>query len=90
MAHHQGLVNYSLSLAEANRAHRRRSHAAISTMSFDFIVSEVYPTLAVGGTLVLRSDEMVTSTSAFVQFIADDEVSVIQFTTAFWHELVSA
>jgi len=89
MAHHRGLVNYSLSLAEALALTATDRMLQFSTMSFDFIVSEVYPTLAVGGALVLRSDEMVTSTGAFVQFIADNEVSVIQFTTAFWHELVS-
>ena len=89
MAHHRGLVNYSLSLAEALTLTAADRMLQFSTMSFDFIVSEVYPTLAVGGAIVLRSDEMVTSTRAFVQFIADNEVSVIQFTTAFWHELVS-
>ena len=89
MAHHKGLVNYSLSLAEALALTAADRMLQFSTMSFDFIVSEVYPTLAVGGALVLRSDEMVTSTSKFVQFIADNNVSIIQFTTAFWHELVS-
>lgn len=89
MAHHTGLVNYSLSLAEALSLTAADRMLQFSTMSFDFIVSEVYPTLAVGGALVLRSDEMVTSTRKFVQFIAGNKVSVIQFTTAFWHELIS-
>lgn len=89
MAHHLGLVNYSLALAAALELTAADRMLQFSTMSFDFIVSEVYPTLATGGALVLRSDEMVTSTKAFVDFIADNKVSVIQFTTAFWHELVS-
>ena len=89
MAHHLGLVNYSLALAEAIDLTAQDRMLQFSTMSFDFIVSEVYPTLAVGGALVLRSDEMVTSTQAFLDFIEKREVSVIQFTTAFWHELVS-
>ncbi len=89
MAHHFGLVNYSLALAEALKLNATDRMLQFSTMSFDFIVSEVYPTLAVGGALVLRSDEMINSTQAFVDFIAAEEVSVIQFTTAFWHELIS-
>ena len=89
MAHHLGLVNYSLALAEALSLTATDRMLQFSTMSFDFIVSEVYPTLATGGAIVLRSDEMATSTKAFVDFIAAEEVSVIQFTTAFWHELVS-
>ncbi|MEO1393835.1 MAG: amino acid adenylation domain-containing protein [Cyanobacteria bacterium J06634_5] len=89
MAHHLGLVNYSLALAEALSLTAGDRMLQFSTMSFDFIVSEIYPTLAVGGTLVLRSDGMATSTKAFVDFIAETSVSVIQFTTAFWHELVS-
>ena len=89
MAHHRGLVNYSLALAEAIDLTSADRMLQFSTMSFDFIVSEVYPTLAVGGALVLRSDEMVTSTKNFLDFITRTEVSVIQFTTAFWHELVS-
>ncbi len=89
MAHHLGLVNYSLALAEALELTAADRMLQFSTMSFDFIVSEVYPTLATGGALVLRSDDMVTSTKAFVDFVAENKVSVIQFTTAFWHELVS-
>lgn len=89
MAHHLGLVNYSLAIAEALELTAADRMLQFSTMSFDFIVSEVYPTLATGGAIVLRSDEMVTSTQAFVDFIAAEKVSVIQFTTAFWHELVS-
>ena len=89
MAHHKGLVNYSLSLAEALSLTAADRMLQFSTMSFDFIVSEVYPALATGGALVLRSDEMVASTSNFIQFIAENEVSIIQFTTAFWHELVT-
>jgi len=89
MAHHFGLVNYSLALAEAVDLTCKDRMLQFSTMSFDFIVSEVYPTLAVGGAIVLRSDEMIQSTQAFVDFIAKTDVSVIQFTTAFWHELVS-
>ncbi|MFK8185763.1 MAG: amino acid adenylation domain-containing protein [Phormidesmis sp.] len=89
MAHHLGLVNYSLALAEATDLTHGDRMLQFSTMSFDFIVSEVYPTLAVGGAVVLRSDDMVTSTKAFLDFITETEVSVIQFTTAFWHELVS-
>lgn len=89
MAHHRGLVNYSLALAEALELTAADRMLQFSTMSFDFVVSEVYPTLATGGAMVLRSDEMVTSTQAFLDFISATEVSVIQFTTAFWHELVS-
>jgi amino acid adenylation domain-containing protein len=89
MAHHFGLVNYSLALAEALALNPQDRMLQFSTMSFDFIVSEVYPTLATGGALVLRSDDMIRSTQAFVDFIAAEKVSVIQFTTAFWHELVS-
>lgn len=89
MAHHRGLVNYSLALVEALDLTAADRMLQFSTMSFDFIVSEIYPTLAAGGSLALRSDEMVCSTQAFVDFIAQNEVTVIQFTTAFWHELVN-
>ncbi|MEL6882628.1 MAG: amino acid adenylation domain-containing protein, partial [Cyanobacteria bacterium J06607_10] len=89
MAHHRGLVNYSLALVEALTLTPADRMLQFSTMSFDFIVSEVYPTLASGGSLALRTDEMVRSTQAFVDFIAQEEVTVIQFTTAFWHELVN-
>ncbi|MGB5915427.1 MAG: amino acid adenylation domain-containing protein [Phormidesmis sp.] len=89
MAHHRGLVNYSLALVEALALTATDRMLQFSTMSFDFIVSEVYPTLAVGGCLVLRTDDMMRSTQAFIDFIAAQQVTVIQFTTAFWHELVN-
>ncbi len=89
MAHHRGLVNYTLALIEALALTASDRMLQFSTMSFDFIVSEVYPTLASGGSLALRTDEIARSTQAFVDFITRYEVTVIQFTTAFWHELVN-
>ncbi|MEL6247111.1 MAG: amino acid adenylation domain-containing protein [Cyanobacteria bacterium J06627_15] len=89
MAQHVGVASYSLAMAAALGLHRCDRMLQFSTMSFDFIVSELYPTLISGGTVVLRSDEMATSIRAFLDFITAEAVTVIQFTTAFWHELVS-
>jgi amino acid adenylation domain-containing protein len=56
--------------------------------SFDTAVEEIFPTLLGGGTLVLRSDNMVTHASDFFAQVADLSLTVLDLPTAFWHLLV--
>lgn len=58
--------------------------------SFDASIEEIFPTLAVGGTLLLRSDEMIRSMSIFLQRCEENCITVLDLPTAFWHQLVVA
>jgi amino acid adenylation domain-containing protein/non-ribosomal peptide synthase protein (TIGR01720 family) len=59
-----------------------------ASMSFDTSAEEIYPCLSRGARLVLRSDKMLASHTAFLEQCRDWQVSVLDLPTAYWHELV--
>jgi len=56
--------------------------------TFDASVEEIFPTLAAGATLILRSDAMIRSFPHFVQACADLGITVLDLPSAFWHAWV--
>lgn len=59
-----------------------------ASISFDTSVEEIYPILLTGGTLVLRSDAMLGSVTAFLRACRDAAITVLDLPTAYWHVLV--
>src|SRR5262249_51560351 len=59
-----------------------------ASYGFDTSVEEIFPCWASGGTVVLRSEEMLGSAGRFVGQCEEWEVSVVNLPTAYWHELV--
>jgi amino acid adenylation domain-containing protein len=60
-----------------------------ASISFDAAVEEIYPCLTAGGTLVLRTDEMISTAAQFLATCRDWQVTVLDFPTAYWHQLVT-
>ena len=60
-----------------------------ASVSFDTAVEEIYPCLSVGGTLVLRSHEMVGSSRIFLETISNHEITILDLPTAYWHQLTA-
>ncbi|MEL6605585.1 MAG: amino acid adenylation domain-containing protein, partial [Cyanobacteria bacterium J06614_10] len=58
-----------------------------ASISFDAAVEEIYLTLCSGGTLLLRDDEMIASSEAFCRVSAEQQLTVWDLPTAFWHRL---
>ena len=56
-----------------------------ASFSFDSSVVEIFPTLAAGGTLVLRPAELVAPDQAFVEFLALHRITIVDLPTAFLH-----
>ncbi|MEO1396569.1 MAG: amino acid adenylation domain-containing protein [Cyanobacteria bacterium J06634_5] len=88
MVRHQGVVNHAIAMATAFEMTPSDRMLQFSSMSFDIIVEELYPTLITGATLVLRPEEIATSLSAFLKFTAAEKITILDLPTAFWHELV--
>ncbi|NEQ48312.1 MAG: amino acid adenylation domain-containing protein [Leptolyngbya sp. SIOISBB] len=61
-----------------------------ASISFDASVEEIYPTLTVGATLILRPDEMLSSPTTFWQTGEQHQLSVLSLPTAYWHELAAS
>ena len=57
-----------------------------SSFVWDTFTEETFPTLSVGGTVVLRGD--VSSHWAFASYVRKMRVNVLNLPTAFWHGLV--
>jgi surfactin family lipopeptide synthetase A len=56
-----------------------------ASISFDTAIEEIFPTLASGATLVLRTDSMIGSVDAFLQACTDWGITLIDFPTAYWN-----
>jgi amino acid adenylation domain-containing protein len=53
--------------------------------AFDAAVEEIFPVLCGGGTLVLRTEEMISSIPAFMRACARFRITVLDLPTAFWN-----
>ena len=86
---HRSLVNYTEAVAaeyEVTAADRVLQFASIS---HDTHAEEIYPCLARGGTLVLRTDSMLDSYAGFLRACQDWSLTLVSLPTAYWHELVA-
>ncbi|MFM0502679.1 amino acid adenylation domain-containing protein [Paraburkholderia caffeinilytica] len=57
-----------------------------STFNFDGFVEQVFPTLAVGATLIVRGPEL-WSSERFLAQVAAERITVADLTTAYWNAL---
>ncbi|MBD6618563.1 amino acid adenylation domain-containing protein [Komarekiella sp. 'clone 1'] len=60
-----------------------------ASISFDTAAEEIFPCLICGAALILRTDEMLSSTPQFLQQCRDWEVTVLDLPTAFWHQVTA-
>jgi amino acid adenylation domain-containing protein len=85
MVEHASVVN----LMHAHAALCGLRHAErllqFASCSFDMSVEEIFPAFVVAATLVLRPADMVTPDEAFIRFLDDQRIDVVDLTTAFWH-----
>lgn len=85
---HRGVVNHSRAIVQAFELSPRDRVLQFSSISFDIIVEEVYPSLVTGASLVLRTEEISSSIRQFLGFVEAHHITVLDLPTAFWHELV--
>jgi amino acid adenylation domain-containing protein len=89
MIRHQSLVNFTeVAIVEYGLSACDRV-LQFASISFDAAAEEIYPCLMCGGTLVLRTDEMLRSIPTFVQKCWDLGLTVLDLPTAYWHQLTS-
>ncbi|MCU0546667.1 MAG: amino acid adenylation domain-containing protein [Oscillatoriaceae cyanobacterium Prado104] len=86
---HRGMVHHSKAIVQAFDLQVGDRVLQFSSMSFDIIVEEVFPSLVSGATIVLRTEDCISSTRQFLDFIEQERITVLDLPTAFWHGLVS-
>lgn len=89
MIQHQSLVNFTKTAIATYALTQGDRILQFASISFDAAAEEIYPCLSCGATLVLRTDEMLSSGSRFEQKCRDLALTVLDLPTAYWHELTA-
>jgi amino acid adenylation domain-containing protein len=84
---HASLVNYAEVAGAAYALVPEDRVLQFAPLSFDTSAEEIFPCLARGATLVLRSSSMIDTPSLFLQQCQDWALTVLDLPTAYWHEL---
>lgn len=87
MIEHRALVNLTEAVSREYSIIPGDRILQFASISFDASAEEVYPCLTRGATLVLRTEEMLSSAETFVQGCRDFGVTVLDLPTAYWHLL---
>lgn len=85
---HAGLVNHHLAAAELYGITPQDRVLQFSSLSFDIAIEEMFPAWLAGAAVVFREPETPLVPSAFLRWIDEKKISVLDLPTAYWHELV--
>ena len=88
MVPHSALVNFTQAATDLYDMTSDDRVLQFASISFDAAAEEIYPTLTSGGTLVLRTDDMLGAAEQFLKKCADLQLTVLDLPTAFWQQIV--
>ena len=86
---HRALMNFAFQAADAFGIDARDRVLQFASIAFDTSIEEIFPCLMRGGTLVLRTDTMLESTTVFVDECGNYGVTVLDLPTSYWHEFTA-
>ncbi|TBR56878.1 hypothetical protein B4U84_25835 [Westiellopsis prolifica IICB1] len=89
MIEHRSLVNFTLDAIVQYGFNQNTRALQFASISFDAAGEEIYPCLTSGGTVVLKSNEMLASIPTFMQKCQDYSITILNIPTAYWHLLVT-
>ncbi len=89
LVEHRSVVNYILAATEKFGTNSDDRILLFSTINFDASVEEMLTALVSGATLVIRTEDMLTSVPVFLRKLGEWGITGIGIPTAFWHELVN-
>jgi amino acid adenylation domain-containing protein len=89
MIQHQSLVSFTQTTTVKYGISGSDRVLQFASISFDAAAEEIYPCLTSGGTLVLRTDEMLSDLQTFLQKCRDWKLTVLDLPTAYWHQVTS-
>ncbi|HEY7546864.1 MAG TPA: amino acid adenylation domain-containing protein, partial [Blastocatellia bacterium] len=87
---HRSLTNYIEAACAEFAIQADDRVLQFASISFDTSAEEIYPCLARGATLVLRTGSMLSSTSTFLDQCRDWNITILDLPTAYWHELAAS
>lgn len=87
---HACVSNFLHAVAEAPGFRSTDRLLAVTTLSFDIAVLELFLPLTTGGTVVLADSEQTHDGDALVELLAEHDVNVMQATPSTWRMLIEA
>ncbi len=87
---HQALAHFAQAAQQRYGITAADRVLQFAPFNFDASIEEVFVSLSAGATLVLRTDAMLQSMSAFVDALEAQAITVVDLPTAFWNEWVVA
>jgi amino acid adenylation domain-containing protein len=87
--HHKAVVNFLNSMSKKPGFSENDTLLAVTTLSFDISVLEIFLPLIKGGTLVLASKKDVLNGERLKQLLVKNKISVFQATPVTWNLLLS-
>ncbi|WP_141554390.1 non-ribosomal peptide synthetase, partial [Xenorhabdus kozodoii] len=88
MLEHRNVVNFIHAQQQISQPQPADRILQFATMAFDTSVSDIFPTLAAGATLVLRPAHIRVPNSEFIDFLRQQKITIMDVPTAFWHQWV--
>ncbi len=88
MITHRSLINYVNSISRVYDLSSDDTALQFANISFDISVEEIFSTLCNGATLVLRDENWISSVEIFLNKCEENKISVLNFPTAYWHQVV--
>lgn len=85
---HRGLANHHLAAIALYQLEPLDRVLQFSSISFDIAIEEIFPALSCGASVVLKTDSFSLQAREFLQWVEQQQVTVLDLPTAFWHELV--
>ncbi|PHM27778.1 non-ribosomal peptide synthetase [Xenorhabdus budapestensis] len=85
MIEHHNVVNFVHVQCQTNELTSSDRVLQFTSVAFDTTVSDIFATLAVGATLVLRSADLRIPDITFTEFLREQQITVSDLPTAFWH-----
>jgi amino acid adenylation domain-containing protein/thioester reductase-like protein len=87
---HRGVVNFLTSMSQAPGLNESDILLAVTTISFDIAVLELYLPLITGASVVLASKEVASDGGQLLKLITQSGATVMQATPATWRMLLAA
>jgi amino acid adenylation domain-containing protein/non-ribosomal peptide synthase protein (TIGR01720 family) len=89
MIEHRSLLNFFTTAINEYGINAQDQVLQFASVCFDTSIEEIFPCLAVGATLVLRTEEMLNSSDDFWRCCQKWQLTVLDLPTAYWHQLVT-
>lgn len=89
LVQHKSLVNYTVSACKNYQISIGDRFLQFASICFDVAAEEIFTSLVVGATIVLRNDSMLNSVLAFLEKCHQLKITVLALPTAFWHQITA-